>query len=442
MELWGAVPLTEEWTPVDRALYSFPDAFMVDEKRADELRLAAVRYSFGYHYKHNRFYRSFCDQRRVAPGDVKALEDLAEIPLIPDTIFKGCRSSDEFISWLVSISSDEMEYPPPGGLSGSYQEMIKTLWEKHGIKVAFTGGTSGKISFFPIDAHTRRRRIHFDLISSYSISSHRHHIQDLCKVSLYTRSWRGSGLASPSNYFPMIEKVVSPEVLEAALRSHRPIDEKLGERLREEGEDASVLGKVAGRLAETLKELKVRGGRGEIESFPFMLHRILDRFEEEAFSFDLGSKWSVITAGGWKIGESERLPEEKLRKRVTDLLGIPDENIRDNYVSTEHLGYIGFSCEGHYKHIHYKLTHPFILNENLEPLPYGERGRFAFLNPIPTSYPAFIMTGDTVKILERCPRCDRQGPVFEPEIRRMEAAEDRGCAMVVRRLMEEGLLKS
>jgi hypothetical protein len=62
---------------------------------------------------------------------------------------------------------------------------------------------------------------------------------------------------------------------------------------------------------------------------------------------------------------------------------------------------------------------------------------FAFIDPLPDSYPGFIITGDRVKILERCPKCQREGPVLDVEVTRMPGSEGRGCAAVMAELMQQ-----
>jgi hypothetical protein len=92
------------------------------------------------------------------------------------------------------------------------------------------------------------------------------------------------------------------------------------------------------------------------------------------------------------------------------------------------------SCEGHYKHIP-PVIYPIVLDEDLQPIKYNEYGRFAFIDPLPLTYPGFIITGDRVKLLERCPKCNRQGPVLDVEVTRMPGVEGRGCAAIMADLM-------
>ena len=80
---------------------------------------------------------------------------------------------------------------------------------------------------------------------------------------------------------------------------------------------------------------------------------------------------------------------------------------------------------------------PLVLDEDLNPLGYNQFGRFAFIDPIPYSYPGFIITGDRVKILENCPICEREGPVLDIEVTRLPGVEGRGCAAVMADLMQQ-----
>jgi acyl-protein synthetase LuxE len=97
--------------------------------------------------------------------------------------------------------------------------------------------------------------------------------------------------------------------------------------------------------------------------------------------------------------------------------------------------------EGHYLHAPYTYYKPLVLDDELIPMGYGERGRFAFLDALARSYPGFIMSGDRVRLLEHCPVCDRPGPVLEPEIQRAKGEEVRGCAEDLRMILARDLAR-
>jgi hypothetical protein len=80
-----------------------------------------------------------------------------------------------------------------------------------------------------------------------------------------------------------------------------------------------------------------------------------------------------------------------------------------------------------------------VLDKEFKPMGFGQWGRFAFLDAAATSYPGFMVTGDLVKMLERCPVCDRIGPVLEPEVRRAVGEEMRGCGEEVRNLVSSDM---
>jgi hypothetical protein len=145
--------------------------------------------------------------------------------------------------------------------------------------------------------------------------------------------------------------------------------------------------------------------------------------DEIKFHFEDGV---LITFGGWKTQVDKSLNAEEFREKINRIFGLAEQNCRDAYAMNEMNAFIS-ACEGHYKHIPY-LLQPYVLDEEMNPLPYGEYGRFAFLDPLANSYPGFIVTSDRVKLLEHCPACSRPGVVLESEITRIFGMEAKGCA--------------
>ena len=80
-----------------------------------------------------------------------------------------------------------------------------------------------------------------------------------------------------------------------------------------------------------------------------------------------------------------------------------------------------------------------ILDDNMEPIGYGEEGRFAFLDPASASYPGFIITGDKITLHAQCPACEKEGIVMESDINRMVGAESKGCGNLMRGLLADEL---
>ena len=159
--------------------------------------------------------------------------------------------------------------------------------------------------------------------------------------------------------------------------------------------------------------------------------------EREGKRFEFGDRGLVGTGGGWKISEDKRISSADFRKRVEEVLGIPETRCSDVYAMIEANAIMNTCPEGHYFHIPYTWFKPLVLDKSLMPAGYGEWGRFAFLDALAGSYPGFIITGDQVRMLEHCPVCDRPGPVLEPEVQRAPSVEMRGCAEEVRRVLAQ-----
>jgi hypothetical protein len=187
------------------------------------------------------------------------------------------------------------------------------------------------------------------------------------------------------------------------------------------------------RMIKLFEKFEKEAKRVNIAGPPFWLDRILDRMKKEGRSVNLPDS-QVLTGGGWKAEEDKRTPEEVFREKVQDILGIPQERFHDVYAMSE-CSSVFLSCEGHYKHVPPTII-PLILDEDLNQLGYNKYGRFAFIDPLPESYPGFIITGDKVKLLKRCPVCSRQGPVLDIEVTRLPGVEGRGCAAVMAELMK------
>jgi len=168
---------------------------------------------------------------------------------------------------------------------------------------------------------------------------------------------------------------------------------------------------------------------------PFFIVAVMNRLQEQGRSLDLSEQGAVITGGGWKIYEDERIPVADFRRQVGEVLGITEDHCIDVYGMVEGNGWMIHCPEGHYLHAPYSYYRPLVLDEEFKPLGYGQWGRFAFLDAAASSYPGFIMTGDMARLLEHCPVCDRPGPVLEPEVRRASGEDMRGCAEEVRRMV-------
>lgn len=432
----GEVPPEANWNAIEAALYA-PQLFVSDATEGTTLCFNAIRTSFAYQVQHNAFYRRYCEEAGVFPEDLRRPEDIYKIPLVPEHLFKGCSGPEQFIPWLASISSDEIPWPAPEALSGSYDEQIEVLRRRYGIQVRSTSGSSGIPSFLPRDAVTRRRSAHWKIITFFATYPAVLDLPDLLSVTLWPLDFSWADLIVPrERVHALLDKKLGLETVIRAMTTPEPqgiIDRLLGRR--DTGRGVALLeGLIAG-----LQKVSGSGAPGVLWTPPFLLYSLARFLSERGLTLELGDRWQIECGGGWKLLHERPLSEPELQALVSQVFGVPRDQIHDIYGSTECLGLIGLSCEGGYKHIPYTVLYPLVLNERMEPVGEGEWGRFAFLNPLIQAYPGFVVTGDYVRLISRCPACDRTGPVLAPEISRMVGAEDRGCSNIVRQIITERL---
>jgi phenylacetate-coenzyme A ligase PaaK-like adenylate-forming protein len=432
----GEVPSEAEWNPIEAALYT-PHPFTAGPAEAAALRFAAIHTSFTYHVEHNAFYRRYCETAGFLPGDLRGPDDLPHIPLVPEHLFKGCQGPEQFIAWLTSISSDELGWPAPETLGGSYDEQIAALYRDHGIRVRSTSGSSGVPSFLPRDPITRRRSAHWKILTYFAMYPEVLDLSELLSVTLWPLDFSWADLIVPQErVYALLDKKLGLEMVIRAMTTTEPrgiLDRLLGRG--RVGKGVALLESLAAQL----QDLSALGTPGILWTPPFLLYSLACFVRERGLRLKLGEHWRIELGGGWKLLYEPSISEPKLRELSSQTFDVRAGQIHDIYGSTECLGLIGLSCEGGYKHVPHTVLHPLVLNEGMEPAGDGEWGRFAFLNPLVQAYPGFIVTGDRVRLLSRCPACDRNGPVLDPEISRMPGAEDRGCANIVRQIITERL---
>jgi hypothetical protein len=430
-------PSKKEWTPSDDALYKPKDLFRIPIKKANELRFKAIKYIFKHHYEKNTFYRAFCKENNVKPSDIKSIEDFDKIPLIPDKFFKDYPHGKEFALWLSGLFTTEIPDIVIKKKHPSFDDIINDF-NATGLAVAYSSGTSGRHTFIPRDKRTfyaSEYAVAKSVVNMiYPVWKYDMHGYLLMPNPYKTNVYAGKVTMV---YFDLIKNIevaidreISTEIIRLTMGGERSLKAAIVRRIaRREHE------KMIERIIRWLKEREKNKDDITFVGAPFILYFVMERLEKDGITFDFGEGSGVGTGGGWKIHEDKRIPVSEFRKKVEEILGIPEQNCLDVYGMVEGNGWMVHCPEGHYLHIPYSYFHPMVLDEEFKPAEYGEWGRFAFLDGVAFSYPGFIISGDRVRILEHCPVCDRPGPVLEPEIKRAKGEELRGCAEELRRMI-------
>jgi hypothetical protein len=436
-------PSKDIWTPVDDALYSPPDLFRIPLKEGLELQLKSIRYTFTHQYNNNKVYHNFCKERNVSPGDIKTTEDLEKIPLIPDTFFKDYPAGKDFALWLGNLFTGTLPRVVIKQTNPTYDEVINAFNES-GMVVSYSSGTSGRHTFIPRDQRTfnvSEYAIAKSVISMiYPLWDYHLHGYLLMPNPKKTNVYAGKVCTV---YFDAIQDVrvaidrdITTELIRMTMSGQKGVKTKIVKYFAKRESE-----KMINEIIKWLEYHEKTTEKIALVGAPFILSFVMKKLQKEGKSFNFGERGGIGTGGGWKAYEGSRVPVAEFRKQVEKVLGIPEKFCLDIYGMVEGNGWMVHCPEGHYLHSPYSYYKPLVLDDEYKPVGYGEWGRFAFLDAAAFSYPGFIISGDKVRMLERCPVCDRPGPVLEPEVKRAAGEEIRGCAEELRRMLSADLGK-
>ena len=431
------IPNRADWTPSDHAVYGPADYFRLDPKEANDLRYKAVKYQLNRHIKSNRTYRSFCEDLKFDPESIRSAEDLDKVPVVSTDFFKTYPTGKDFALWLANVYTGELPKIHIKSKDPSPDDVISSF-NAAGMAVAYSSGTSGRHTFIPRD----KKAFH---ANEYALSKG--------ALTMFYPRWgpdMRSFLLMPN---PFKTNLFAGRLGEVMYDIMKDVEVALDREVNTETVRQSMLkgdtlvGKITkfvisrstqrsvDRIVDWIGERSKDGSRIALVGVPFMLHYVLNELKERGKSYDIGDRTMILTGGGWKAHENERIPEEKFRKEVEELLGVHPEHCLDMYGMVEGNGWMLQCPEGHYFHIPTNYLHPMVLDDDGNNVGYGKYGRFAFLDGSMNAYPGFVVTNDKVKMLEHCPHCDRPGPVLESGITRIAGNEVRGCGEEMRKMM-------
>lgn len=191
-------------------------------------------------------------------------------------------------------------------------------------------------------------------------------------------------------------------------------------------------------LGMTVRRLLAFAGRGRpvrILGFPAYLWQVCDDLESRGKRLTLGERSFVITGGGWKIHKDREVTKELFKKRVSAVLGLPEQNIRDSFGMVEH-GIPYVDCECGRLHVPVFARARVVDPETLKPLPDGEPGLLHLMTPYLSSYPSIsLLTTDRARLAGDCP-CGRSGKTLEI-LGRAGVAKHKGCAISALDLLKQ-----
>lgn len=145
-----------------------------------------------------------------------------------------------------------------------------------------------------------------------------------------------------------------------------------------------------------------------------------------------GDGITVVSAGGWKRLDGQRLVQAEFDRKVCTALGLVDsERIRDAFNQVE-LNTVIAECPRRRKHIP-----PWVRASTRDPgdlsaLPPGEPGLLSFVDLSATSYPAIFVGDDLGIVLSDPCGCGKSGDTLQI-LGRIQRPGERGCALELER---------
>ena len=357
-----------------------------DRENSSEIFLEAMRDCLAHHMANNDFFGECLERAGVKPEDIRTEEDLVKIPPIHANFFKKYE--------VLSVPYEEIvEYATSSGTTGQKSQM-----------------------FFDQDS--------FDFGNAMVKNEFRHYgflSDELTNYLLFT-------------YEPaQISKDLGTAKTDVGLLNYAPVNETFfALRYNGQGHDFDVYGTI-----KALEEYEKQGLPVRIFGFPSFLYFTVRQMKETGHRpLHLNTKSMTLLGGGWKGYADKQIQKSELYAMVEEMLGIPAENCRDGYGSTEHsVPY--FECPNH--HFHIPVYSRMLIRDvkTLKPLPYGEAGFANFITPHLLSVPAVsVMMGDMAVLhdAKEC-GCGIKTPFMEI-IGRAGTSKGKSCAITASELLK------
>ena len=313
-----------------------------DLLRSDPAFVRACRDNAAYHIAHCPGYAAICRRLDFAPDQLRSIEDLSKIPVIPTLFFKR-KALFSMPQWRMAMKVTS------SGTSGKYSQ-IGFDWGcilAEAPMVVRLGLYHHLAS--PVPAHC-------------VILGYKPHRSNRTGV---TRTMFGL-----THFSPPLSRTYALNMVDG---SYVP--------------DLDAVAKALKRLEASPFPTRVIG-------FPSYLWFGLQRMEELGLRVTLPKGSRIILAGGWKQHSAQEVDKSTLYALVRKVLSVPEENINELFGAVEHPVFYN-TCEKH--HFHIPIYGRVLIRDpdTLEPLPMGKVGLVNLISPLMTATPTLsVMTDD------------------------------------------------
>ncbi len=458
--------LTGIYAKLFREARAWAGRLTFDLARAADLRRQAFEINHSYYFENVPAYRRLADEEGVGPQ--ASLEQIKKHMLMSDGIFK---SYDQ--SWLDANDFRKMN----AWLSEIYHQRVTVdvdkaqsidAWidrlDEAGIRLVYSSGTSGTLSFVPRDTTTQdlfrvastnylipqlmHRKVgtpwqHFlvwlasQTLSADTFGSMRRMagLSDYDAFFLDFNSGKTGNQAFEQDLAPSFRKHyclydtnLSPSITRLIARHART--EAEAEQVRQFQE--LVVGHKTEnylRLIGQIRRSVAEGQKVFIFGTTLQYKELCELMAERHETLPLRKASLLLFGGGWKLFTGKPITREQLMAMMSESFQLPAEMIMEGYSMSE-MNAFTLRCEYGRFHIP-PVIEPLILDEALNLMEGNDlHGSFAFLDPLALAYPGFIISGDEVHFVDGDCQCGLTGPAVT-QIGRARAREVKGCGGIM-----------
>ena len=167
--------------------------------------------------------------------------------------------------------------------------------------------------------------------------------------------------------------------------------------------------------------------------FPAFMHQVVEEVVRIKPNLRVHPKSFIIAGGGWKNHNGTPMTHSDFAQYVETSIGLPAENVRDNYGMAEH-GVPYSSCSAGHHHVPIYGRLQVVDPLTMKGKPLGEEGLLKLLTPYNTTQPNLaVLSTDLVTLGDNCP-CGVKGP-YIASIRRGGKVKHKGCAIAAQEIL-------
>jgi len=168
--------------------------------------------------------------KKCPSDDIKTVDDLDTIPLIPDATFKEYPSGKNFAYWLANVYTDDLPAIVIKGSNPAFDDVINAF-NAAGMAVSYSSGTSGRHTVIPRDQKTfKAAQYAFAKLRAYMIDPNADHALQLFPKPTRTNLFTGKICSFTDDVYPDVHYAadveISTELVQQSMRASRGLKGK------------------------------------------------------------------------------------------------------------------------------------------------------------------------------------------------------------------------